>query len=167
MKNLAAACLLAVACTAIGAEPAYVPRATVVLESPAAGARALGKLGDRQAVEVVGRKGAWLRIRAPGASGWVALSAVRLEGAAVSPASSGGLKPIGRNDSGIRGFSEEELLVGAPNRAEAAKLNSLAVPGAEAERFAQAGKLQPRRQDYLEMQDYVPAEGFPPDFFDE
>lgn len=163
MKAFAMAFLLALAGAAF-ADRGFVPRAIPVLDRPATGARSLASLKDKQAVEILRRSGAWLQIKAGAISGWVPLAAVRLAGGAEAAADA---RPMRRNDTGIRGFSEEELLAGAPNRAEAARLNALAVPGAEAERFARAGKLQPRPQDYLEMQDYMPAEGLPPDFFDE
>lgn len=165
MKACAMVFLLALAGAAF-ADRGFVPRAIPVLDRPAIGAKSLASLQDKQAVEILRRGGAWLQIKAGAISGWVPLAAVRLASGAQT-AMAVGARPMRKNDTGIRGFSEEELLAGAPNRTEAARLNALAVPAAEAERFARAGKLQPRPQDYLEMQDYMPAEGLPPDFFDE
>jgi hypothetical protein len=44
----------------------------------------------------------------------------------------------GKNDTGIRGFSEEELLVGAPNQAEGETLRRLGVAARDAASFARA-----------------------------
>ena len=70
-------------------------------------------------------------------------------------------------NSGIRGFSEEELLVGAPNQAESERLQRVGVSVRDAVNFARTANLQPRKQDYIEMLDYMPEGGFSESFFDE
>ena len=70
-------------------------------------------------------------------------------------------------NSGIRGFSEEELLVGAPNQAESERLQRVGVSVRDAANFARAANLRPRQQDYIEMREYMPEGGFSESFFDE
>lgn len=76
-------------------------------------------------------------------------------------------KNAGRSDTGIRGFSEDELLVGAPNLAEGDKLRRFGVAARDVASFARAANLRPRTQDYILMNEYMPEEGLPEGFFDE
>ena len=143
----------------------YVPKAIDLLERPAADAKSATKLVKLQPVEIIGRNGSWANIKAGARSGWIRMIDVRLNPAvsrniAAAPAKS-------PTNSGIRGFSEEELLVGAPNQAESERLKRVGVSVRDAVSFARAANLRPRQQDYIEMRDYMPEGGFPKDFFDE
>ncbi len=147
------------------ADTGYAAKATPLLERPAMQSNVLLQLAKRQAVQIIGRQGSWAQVSAGTATGWARLADLRLDAAAtaVLPARA----QIGKKDTGIRGFSEEELLVGAPNRAESERLRAVGVSVREAVGFARAANLRPRRQDYIQMQDYMPEGGFPDGFFDE
>ena len=143
----------------------YVPKAVDLLDRPAADAKPVTKLVKQQPVEIIGRNGSWANIKAGAGSGWVRMIDVRLNpsparkivvAAAKSP-----------TNSGIRGFSEEELLVGAPNQAESERLKRVGVSVRDAVNFARAANLRPRQQDYIEMRKYMPEGGFSESFFDE
>jgi hypothetical protein len=159
--------LLASCCLpAHGADRGYAAKATELLERPAAQAKAMAQLAKRQAVEIVGRNGSWANAKAGAVTGWVRLADLRLDAApAKSPASAP--PSAGKKDTGIRGFSEEELLVGAPNQAESERLKRVGVTVRDAVNFARAANLRSRQQDYIQMQEYMPEGGFPPGFFDE
>jgi hypothetical protein len=144
----------------------YAAKATDLLESPATPAKVVVQLSKRQPVQIIGRDGSWAKAQAGTAIGWVRLADLRLNTVAAkapAPVRANGAK----KDTGIRGFSEEELLVGAPNQVESERLKRVGVSVRDAVNFARAANLRPRRQDYIEMREYMPEGGFPPNFFDE
>jgi hypothetical protein len=153
--------------SARAADSGYLPKAVDLLDRPAANADSVAHLPKQQVVQVIGRTGSWAHVRAGASSGWLRLIDIRLAaGRSVQTAAVSGGRPASAR-SGIRGFSEEELMVGEPNRVEADKLRRYAVSAQDAAAFARSGNLVARRQDYLEMLDYMP-EGKPPEgFFDE
>jgi hypothetical protein len=158
---LASCCL-----PAHGADAGYAAKATELLERPAAQAKAVAQLAKRQPVQILGRDGSWAKAQAGTATGWVRLADLRLDSVTSKTPASRQANGA-RKDSGIRGFSEEELLVGAPNQAESERLRRVGVSVRDAATFARAGNLRPRQQDYIEMSEYMPEGGFPPNFFDE
>ena len=151
-----------------GADAGYAAKAVDLLERPGSQAKVVTKLAKRQPVQIIGRDGSWAKAKSGNATGWVRLADLRLSMAtSKSPASPSAPANPGKKDTGIRGFSEEELMVGAPNRIEADKLKGYAVTAKDAVTFARTGNLRQRKQDYLEMQDYMPDGKVPEGFFDE
>lgn len=152
--------------TAVAGDNGYLPKAVDLLERPAVDAKSVVRLPKQQVVQVIGRAGSWANVRAGASSGWLRLIDVRLNAPSGHAVVAPGVKTAS-GKTGIRGFSEEELMVGAPNRIEADKLRRYAVSAKDAIAFARTGNLVPRKQDYLEMLDYMP-DGKPPEgFFDE
>jgi hypothetical protein len=148
------------------ADAGYAAKATDLLESPATQAKVVVRLTKRQPVQITGRDGSWAKAQAGTATGWVRIADLRLNtvaSKALAPVRANGAK----TDSGIRGFSEEELLVGAPNQAESERLKRVGVSMRDAVNFARAANLRARQQDYSEMREYMPEGGFPASFFDE
>jgi hypothetical protein len=149
---------------ALGAEAGFASRAADLRERPADAARSTGKLTKRQPVRVLAREGNWARVSAGAASGWVRLVDVRLDPPKGRPA------PLTRaksaKDSGVRGFSEEELLAGTPGHSELDKLKKYAVAAKDASSYARGAGLRARKLDYLDQMDYMAAD-LPEDFFDE
>jgi hypothetical protein len=159
--------LLASCCLpARAADAAYAAKATELRERPDPQAKALLQLVKRQSVHIVGRDGSWAKAKAGEVAGWVRLADLRLNASTGTAQRARRAGEAGK-DSGIRGFSEEELAVGAPNRAESERLKRLGVAARDAAEFARAANLRPRRQDYIQMQEYMPEGGFPAAFFDE
>ena len=151
---------------AYAADAGYVPKAIDLLDRPAAAAKSIARLAKQQPVEVIGRKGSWANVKAAAGSGWIRMIDVRLI-AAPSLRIAAVARGKSASESGIRGFSEDELIIGLPNRIEADKLRGYAVTAKDAATFARTGNLRQRKQDYLEMLDYMP-DGKPPEgFFDE
>ena len=149
-----------------GADNGYAAKAVDLLDRPGAQAKIVTKLAKRQPVEIIARDGSWAKAKSGNATGWVRLADLRLSIAALKLPAATRSKSV-HNDTGIRGFSEEELLVGAPNLVEGEKLRRLGVTVRDAASFARAGNLRPRLQDYIQMQEYMPEGGFPAGFFDE
>jgi len=143
----------------------YVPKSIDLLDRPAADAKSVTKLVKLQPVEIIGRNGNWANIKFGAGSGWIRMIDVRLKPSASRKIAAAPAKSP--TNSGIRGFSEEELLVGAPNQAESERLKRVGVSVRDAVNFARVANLRPRQQDYIEMREYMPEGGFPPNFFDE
>ena len=153
------------AIAAQAADAGYVPKAVDLLERPAADGKPVIKLVRQQPVEIIGRNGSWANIKAGAGSGWIRMIDVRLN---PSPGrKSAVVAAKSPTNSGIRGFSEEELLVGAPNQAESERLRRVGVSVRDAVNFARTANLRPRKQDYIEMLEYMPEGGFSESFFDE
>ena len=143
----------------------YVPKAIELLDRPASDGKGVTKLVRQQPVELISRNGSWVHIKAGTASGWIRMIDVRLK---PSPAQKIAVVAVkSPTSSGIRGFSEEELLVGTPNQAESERLRRVGVSVRDALNFARTANLQPRKQDYIEMLEYMPEGGFSESFFDE
>ena len=158
--------LLAMPAMAAYADDAgYVLKAVVLLDRPAVDAKPITSLVKRQPVEIIGRDGSWAHIKDGAGSGWVRMIDVRLHPSPVRKMTVAAAKAP--THSGIRGFSEEELLVGAPNQAESERLQRVAVSARDAVNFARAANLRSRKQDYIEMLEYMPEGGFTESFFDE
>jgi hypothetical protein len=149
-----------------GEDAGFAAKVTELRERPEAQAKALTQLAKRQSVQILGREGSWAKARAGNVSGWVRLADLRL-GATTWKEPAPRRASEAKKDSGIRGFSEEELLIGAPNHAESDRLKRVGVSARDAASFARAANLQARQQDYIQMLDYMPEGGFPPGFFDE
>jgi hypothetical protein len=147
------------------AQTGFAARDADLLERPAASARATGKLAKRQPLQVLAREGNWVRVGAGSASGWLRLIDLRLD------PPPGKLPPLNRakaaKDSGVRGFSEEELLAGTPGHAEIDKLGRYAVGAKDASGYARAAGLRARTLDYLDPADVLAPDRLPDDFFDE
>jgi hypothetical protein len=122
---------------------------------PSATAAAAGKISAKSKVEVLDRKGFWLKVKSASAAGWIKMSAVSTEGGA---SSSSGLKGLssGRlgsgnivSASGTRGLSSEELKSAKPNPEAVMEVRKMAISREEAARFATAGKLKTRKIGYV------------------
>lgn len=151
-----------------GADAGYAGKAVDLLDRPGSQAKVVARLAKRQPVQIIGRNGSWANTKSANATGWVRLADLRLHVAtSKSPASPSARANPGKKDTGIRGFSEEELLVGAPNQAEGEKLRRLGVAAKDSAIFARAANLKPREQDYIQVREYMPEGGFPEGFFDE
>ncbi len=158
--------LVAFCMPARGADAGFAAKAVDLLDRPGSQAKVVTKLAKRQPVQIIGRDGSWANAKSANATGWVRLADLRLSVVATKLPPPARPSPGGK-DTGIRGFSEDELQVGAPNQAEGEKLRRLGVTARDAGIFARAANLKPRQQDYIQMREYMPEGGFPEGFFDE
>jgi hypothetical protein len=124
---------------------------------PFADAKTAGSIIRNDKVDILEKKGAWLRIKAPKASGWVRLLSVKRGEASKSNETAGVLAVAsGRagtgqvvSTTGVRGLDEEDLKAAKFNEDEVKKLESGTISAAQAQQFANAGGLKPRKLDYL------------------
>ena len=124
---------------------------------PFADARSTGNLKRNDAVEILEKKGAWLRVKSGKQSGWVRLLSVR-RGSATQGNEAAGVLGLasGRagtgqvvSTTGVRGLSAEELKAASFNEAEVQKMESYSVSADQARQFAGDGGLKNRKLDDL------------------
>lgn len=124
---------------------------------PFADARSTGNLKRNDAVEILEKKGAWLRVKSGKQSGWVRLLSVR-RGSATQGNEAAGVLGLasGRagtgqvvSTTGVRGLSAEELKAASFNEAEVQKMESYSVSSDQARQFAGDGGLKNRKLDDL------------------
>ena len=115
-------------------------------------------LGDR--VDILSKKGGWLKVKSAKGSGWVRMlsirrNAARNDNSAKELAGLAGLAS-GRSGTGriiaatgIRGLNEEQLKAAAFNEEEIKLAESFQTSRTEAKKFASQGKLVARKMNYL------------------
>jgi hypothetical protein len=161
--------LLALAATAL-AEPAVTVKAVELRQNPAADAKSVASLASDTPVETLRREGAWVQLRAGKTTGWAKLFDIRMAGGDSAPNRKGGagiaetLNLAAGNrgttaTTGVRGLDEDMLRKAAPNAQEVATLASFAASKGDAQAFAQAGRLEPRRVNSLADAPPAPAAG--------
>lgn len=124
---------------------------------PYADAKSAGSLKRNDKLDILEKKGAWIKVKAAGNSGWVRLLSVK-RGAASQGNEAAGVLGLasGRagtgqvvSTTGVRGLSEEELKAASFNEAEVKQLENNSVTAEQARKFADAGGLKPVKLKYL------------------
>jgi len=158
--SVAAAGLLLPVAAAIAAEKGLIIRADDLMAQPFIDAAKSAPVTANQPVDIVERKGAWMRVESGGQSGWVRTLNVRLAslGGAPAPSANASATPLsllrtgstGRTvTTGVKGMDETDIRNAAPNYAELDKLNTLTVEPAEAQENAKASNLKENQIAYL------------------
>lgn len=159
-KTLAApllAALLTLAGEALAAEAGSALKNDTLRREPYADAAAAGQLTRGDKLEILDKKGAWLKVKAPKGSGWVRLLSVK-RGTSGSASETAGVLGLasGRtgtgqvvSTTGVRGLSEEELKSAKFDEAQVRALEAASVDAAQAQQFAAAGGLQVRKVAHL------------------
>lgn len=130
-------------------------KADVLRAEPFADAKTDGNLNKNDAVDILGKKGAWLQVKSKSASGWVRILSVKRGGTSTSGGSiadiASGRAGTGKvvSTTGIRGLSAEELKAAKFNEYEMKKMDSYAVNASDAQKFALAGGLTSTQLSYL------------------
>lgn len=156
------ACMLLVAFVApLFAEPGHIIRSSDLMDEPYRDAVSLIELEVGASVEIIKRKGGWLKVESAGKTGWVRMSKIRKGKAAAKPTSDSEAKGVlnlasGRSGTGnvvsatgVRGLSEAELKEAKFSASEVNKLESFTVSGQKTAHFAQAEKLVARELDFI------------------
>ena len=123
---------------------------------PFADAKTVGNLNKNDSVEIITKKGAWLRVKSKKSTGWVRLLSIKR--GAGSSSSGSAIKDVasGRtgtgkvvSSTGIRGLSEEELKAAKFNEDEMKKMESYQTSSSTAKSYASAGGLSATKMPYL------------------
>lgn len=139
---------------------AYTVRSTEIKQQPFSDAATVAMLKEKAGVNILSRKGGWVRITSASGNGWVRMLSLRSDSTAAKQGDSGlqSLLNVGRSGSsgttvatGVRGLSEEDLKNAKPNPRELEKLKDYAVSKAQAEKFARDAKLKTQRFDYFPL----------------
>lgn len=131
-------------------------RATVTLmATPHSDAKPAGQLAANTTVDILERRGGWLRISAKGTSGWAKLHQVRVGEGPEAKSSGDGLAILknvgetGRSGStgivattGIRGLSAEELTNAKPDPTAVKAIERYRVTAGQAREYAKAAGLK-------------------------
>ena len=123
--------------------------------TPYSDAQGAGQLAANTTVDILERRGGWLRLAAVGKTGWAKLHQVRVGTGPEATKSGEGLAMLknvgetGRSGSqgmvattGIRGMSAEELRNAKPNPAAVKTIEGYRVSASQAREYAKAAKLK-------------------------
>jgi len=159
MKYLYALILYApLAAPVCAGQAAYTVRSTEIKQQPFSDAATVATLGEKAGVDILSRRGGWVKISSGQGNGWVRMLSLRSDSTAKKPGDSGlqSLLNVGRSGSsgitvatGVRGLSEEDLKNAHPNPSEFKKLQNYAATKTKAEKFARDARLKTRQLDYL------------------
>lgn len=124
---------------------------------PFADAKTVGSLNKNDSVDILSKKGAWLKVKSKKSTGWVRLLSVKRGSVSKSNHASGianvasGRAGTGKvvSTTGIRGLSAEELKAAKFNEEEMKKLESYALSAADAQNFAKAGGVNTTQLSYF------------------
>lgn len=149
--------LIVFASLAHGAENGTALKADTLRAEPFADAKSAGNMARNDKLVILEKKGAWLKVKAPKASGWVRLLSVKRASTGKSNEAAGVLNVAsGRagtgqvvSTTGVRGLNEEELKAAKFNEEETKKLESYSISKEQAQQFATAGGLKPVKLGYL------------------
>ena len=129
--------------------------AVTLMATPHSDAKPAGQLAANTAVDILERRGGWLRLSAAGKSGWAKLHQVRVGEGPEAKSSGDGLAILknvgetGRSGStgivattGIRGMSAEELTNAKPDPAAVKTIERYRVTASQAREYARSAGLK-------------------------
>ena len=142
------------------AEMGAAIKADEIKVEPFRDAKTVSTLALGDSVDILSKKGGWLKVKSAKGSGWVRMLSIRRGEArkGTSGKELAGLAGLasGRSGTGrviaatgIRGLNEEQLKAATFNEAEIKLAESFQTSRAEAQKFATKGKLVARKMDYL------------------
>lgn len=157
MKRILALIMLLAVSAAGAAETGTALKSDHLRAEPYGDAKPVGSIARGDKLDILDKKGAWLKVKSAGSSGWVRLLSVKRGMLGRSNNAEGVLDlATGRagtgqvvSTTGVRGLSEEDLKAAKFNEEEIKKLEGNGISGAEAQQFASKGGLQARKLDYL------------------
>lgn len=142
---------------ALAADVGTALKADTLRAEPFADAKTVGSLNKNDSVDILSKKGAWLKVKSKKSTGWVRLLSVKRGGVSKSDHASGiasvasGRAGTGKvvSTTGIRGLSAEELKAAKFNEAEMKQLESYTLSAADAQSFAKAGGVNATQLSYF------------------
>lgn len=161
IKEIAILLLLALAVQpAVAVEIGTALKAEVIKKEPYSDAKTVATLNVGDKVSILKKDGGWLNVKSARGSGWVRMLSIRKgeakKGKSVAESFAGlasGRAGTGKvvATTGIRGLNEEELKAAKFDAEELNLAESYMTTRAEAQSFANQGKLKPRSLDYLPL----------------
>ena len=159
LLNLVVAVFLLLTMPAVFAvETGTALKADAIKKEPFGDAQTVGTLAAGDKVNIFKKEGGWLNVKSNKGNGWVRMLSIRkgdakkgkgmidsFKGLASGRAGTGKVVAT----TGIRGLNEEELKSANFNAGELNLAESYMTTQAEAQRFANQGKLQPQSINYL------------------
>lgn len=145
------------------AAPGTLTRASELKAKPFIDAATVAQLPEQSKVDILANEGGWSQVKSSqGQTGWVRLLNVRPDSAGGGNALSSlnTLGNVARTGStgatattGAKGISKDDLAQAAPNPQEVQRLARYASTPQDAEKHAQAQRLQKRKVAYLDPSD--------------
>jgi len=139
------------------AETGSALKADVLRQEPYSDALKIGNLARGETLQILNKKGAWLKVKTTQATGWVRLLSVKRGSAAlfnpvkgvwdVASGRAGTGKVVAT--TGVRGLNEEELKNARYNEAEVKKMEHYIQTIQEGQQFAKKGGLKAIKFPYL------------------
>ncbi|HUX92115.1 MAG TPA: SH3 domain-containing protein [Gallionellaceae bacterium] len=161
IKEIAILLLLVLAVQpAVAVETGTVLKAEVIKKEPFTDAKTVATLNVGDKVNILKKDGGWLNVKSARGGGWVRMLSIRKgeakKGKSVAESFAGlasGRAGTGKvvATTGIRGLNEEELKAAKFDAEELNLAESYMTTRAEAQSFANQGKLKPRSLDYLPL----------------
>lgn len=141
----------------IASEIGSALKADIIRAEPYSDAKKTGDFARGDKLEIISKKGAWLKVKTTKDSGWVRLLSVKRGASKGGNAASDILKlASGRAGTGqvvattgVRGLNEEELKAAKYNATEVKKLESYTQTSMQGQQFAQSGGLKAVIFSYL------------------
>lgn len=139
------------------AEMGSALKADIIRAEPYADANKTGAFARGDKLDIISKKGAWLKIKTAKESGWVRLLSVK-RGASKGSNDVAGVLELASGragtgqvvaTTGVRGLNEEELKSAKYNADEVKKLESYTQTSRQGQQFAQSGGLKPVKLSYL------------------
>jgi uncharacterized protein YgiM (DUF1202 family) len=135
-------------------------KADAIKQEPFSDAATVGNLNAGDKVNIFSKDGGWLKIKSNQGNGWVRMLSIRKGDAKKARSLADSFKGLasGRTGTGqvvattgIRGLNEEELKTAKFDAKELNLAESYATSRAEAQTFANQGKLKARSLEYLPL----------------
>lgn len=141
----------------LAAEMGSALKADIIRAEPYNDAKKTGNFARGEKLEIISKKGAWLKVKTAKNSGWIRLLSVK-RGASGGGNQIAGVLAVASGragtgqvvaTTGVRGLNEEELKNAKYNEAEVKKLESYTQTAQQGQQFAKSGNLNAIKFDYL------------------
>ncbi len=141
----------------LAAEMGSALKADIIRAEPYSDAKKVGNFARGDKLEILCKKGAWLKVKTAKDSGWVRLLSVRRGSSSRGNEAAGVLElASGRAGTGqvvattgVRGLNEEQLKSAKYNAAEVKKLETYTKTSKQGQQFAKSGGLKAVKFAYL------------------
>lgn len=158
MRWMAVFVLVLLALPVHAADSGAMIKADELKAEPFRDARTVARLAVGDKVDILKKDGGWLSVKSARGSGWVRMLSIRRGAPGKSTVGASSLASLASGragtgkvvaTTGIRGLNEEELKAAKFDEAQVTLAESYATGRAEAQKFADQGKLKAQQVDYI------------------